>query len=42
MIAKIVEEYTMESGVRNLERQVGSVCRTVAYDYVVAADPKLF
>ena len=29
-IEKIVDEYTRESGVRNLEREIGSVCRNVA------------
>ncbi len=29
-IQKIIEEYTRESGVRSLERQIGSVCRGVA------------
>lgn len=42
MIEKIIEEYTMESGVRSLERAIGSVCRTVAYEYVVSKDHKLF
>lgn len=34
--------YTAESGVRNLERSIGSVCRTVAYRYAIAKDPKSF
>nr|WP_265766092.1 endopeptidase La [Fodinibius salsisoli] len=29
-IGKIIEKYTRESGVRSLERQIGSVCRGVA------------
>ena len=35
IVTKIVQEYTMESGVRNLERCMGGVCRTVAYDYAI-------
>lgn len=29
-IERIVDQYTRESGVRNLERQIGSVCRNIA------------
>jgi ATP-dependent Lon protease len=35
-------EYTAESGVRNLERAIGSVCRSVAYDFAVCADQAEF
>ena len=42
MIEKIIEEYTMESGVRSLERAIGTVCRTVAYEYVICKDQKQF
>jgi ATP-dependent Lon protease len=31
-LVAIVEEYTREAGVRNLERQIGTVCRKVARD----------
>src|SRR5690606_38098111 len=29
-IRKVIEDYTRESGVRELERQIGAVCRAVA------------
>ena len=29
-VEKIIDQYTRESGVRNLEREIGSVCRSVA------------
>jgi len=29
-VVKVIDEYTRESGVRNLDRQIGSVCRGVA------------
>jgi ATP-dependent Lon protease len=32
----------MESGVRNLDRAIGAICRTVAYEYAIAKDPKEF
>lgn len=32
----------MESGVRNLERSIGSICRTVAYKYAVSENPDSF
>jgi len=33
-IRTIVHHYTQESGVRNLEREIGSVCRKIAREYV--------
>lgn len=32
----------MESGVRNLERSIGSVCRVVAYRYAIDKNPEQF
>ncbi|KAI0199243.1 Lon protease C-terminal proteolytic domain-containing protein [Astrocystis sublimbata] len=38
VVSKIIESYTRESGVRNLEREIGSVCRAKAVQYVEASD----
>ena len=42
IVEKIVKEYTMESGVRSLERSLASVWRTVAYDYAIWKDRTTF
>lgn len=41
-VEQVIAEYTMESGVRNLDRAIGAICRSVAYEYAVAKDPKQF
>ncbi|KAK7958176.1 Lon protease-like protein 2 [Apiospora saccharicola] len=38
VVLKIIESYTRESGVRNLEREIGSVCRAKAVEFVEAND----
>lgn len=42
MLKIIIQEFTMESGVRNLERAIGSCCRVVAYEYAVSTSPETF
>lgn len=38
VVTKIIESYTRESGVRNLEREIGSVCRAKAVEFADAKD----
>ncbi|CAD6503536.1 BgTH12-03198 [Blumeria graminis f. sp. triticale] len=40
VVSKIIECYTRESGVRNLEREIGSICRAKAVEFVEARDSK--
>lgn len=37
-IMKIIREYTHEAGIRNLKREVSSVCRKIAREFVEQAD----
>lgn len=38
VVSKIIESYTREAGVRNLEREIGSVCRAKAVEFAEAKD----
>ncbi|RAL14002.1 putative LON domain serine protease [Aspergillus homomorphus CBS 101889] len=38
VLDKVITSYTMESGVRNLEREVGSICRSKAVQFADAGD----
>ena len=38
VVDAVVTQYTRESGVRNLEREIGSVCRSKAVEYADARD----
>ncbi|KAG6215968.1 hypothetical protein E4U50_006672 [Claviceps purpurea] len=38
VVSKIIESYTRESGVRNLEREIGSVCRAKAVEFAETRD----
>jgi ATP-dependent Lon protease len=33
-VSKIIQDYTREAGIRNLERQIGTICRKIATEHV--------
>jgi len=39
-IRKIISDYTMEAGVRNLDREIANVCRKIAKEYVSSSQTK--
>ena len=39
-IAKVIEDYTREAGVRNLQRTIGSICRKVAKEITQKKEPR--
>lgn len=42
IVDNIIGGWTAESGVRNLERSIGTICRTVAYSYATSKDLTTF